>query len=407
MENFNINDIPAMSPPPGRTSNFNDPETMHPVVLGVAVSTMVLMTMAVMVRVYTKGVILKDMRLEEYFAILGTAGIIVWDSIFIHVSMHGFSRHLWDVRAVDVPHLAYMNYLAEISNAVTMWAAKCSILFQLKSLFCPGHSRGVVYWSIHALLFLNGAYHTAALFTFIFQCTPREKTWNALMEGQCINVAAATQVSGAVNLFLDLGILVTPVAAIFHLQMPTKRKLGISAVFGVGILTCAIAAFGVVLRIPLLYDPDLTWVITRVGIWTMVEYCGTILVGCMPSFPRFFTYLRGDPSTTSATGFSSPVSKATSRAYDHSRQESRGSHEHSETKSGNNKSITGIQVGIGITTSEVSLTDPALRNDDALLLNLHGLAIDDLPEFQFTFQFRAQPQAKIPNMLLNRRREKP
>lgn len=179
-----------------------------------------------------------------------------------------------------------MNYLAEISNAVTMWAAKCSILFQLSRLFCPGQSRDSIFWSIHSLLFINTAYHTAALFTFVFQCTPREKTWKMLMPGQCIDVAAATIVSGAVNLFLDLAILITPIVIVFRLQLPMRQKLGISAIFGVGILyglnisvlvqestltnfsTCAIAAFGVVLRIPLLSDPDLTWIITRVGIWT-------------------------------------------------------------------------------------------------------------------------------------------
>ncbi|KAK3934188.1 hypothetical protein QBC46DRAFT_400496 [Diplogelasinospora grovesii] len=296
-----IFDIPAMQPPPGLQSNFdNHPASLFPVILGVGVSTMVLMTIAVGIRIYTKSMILKDMRREEYFAIVATAGIILWDSIFIHVSLRGFSRHLWDIRAVDIPYLAYMSYLAEISNAPTMFAAKCSILFQLRTIFCTGQSRDSVFWIINALLALNAGYYTSAIFTFVFQCTPREKAWNPLMEGYCINVAAATVVSGAVNLFLDIGILFTPLWAIWHLQLPLKRKLGISAVFGVGILTCAIAAVGVAFRIPLLTDPDLTWWISKVGIWTMMEYFGTILVGCMPSFPRFFYSLRGTDSPGSA-----------------------------------------------------------------------------------------------------------
>ena len=46
----------------------------------------------------------------------------------------------------------------------------------------------------------------------------------------------------------------------------------------------------------------------------MVEYFGTILVGCMPSFPRFFLFLRGrEPSTQAAsTAASGPVSKGSS-----------------------------------------------------------------------------------------------
>ena len=187
------------------------------------------------------------------------AGMILWDGIFIHVSASGFSRHFWDIRLVDVHSLSYvsppplppshpltnttqMSYLAEISNAITMFAAKLSILFQLKRLFCTGQSRDAIYWAIHVLMFLDAAYYLSALFTFTFQCRPREKAWKALMEGQCINVAAATIVAGAMNLFLDVGILVVPFWAICHLQLPMKRKLGISAVFGVGILYVALSS---------------------------------------------------------------------------------------------------------------------------------------------------------------------
>ena len=35
-------------------------------------------------------------------------GIITWDAMFINVSADGFSRHLWDVRFVDVSHLSYV-----------------------------------------------------------------------------------------------------------------------------------------------------------------------------------------------------------------------------------------------------------------------------------------------------------
>ncbi|KAK3373130.1 hypothetical protein B0T24DRAFT_250336 [Lasiosphaeria ovina] len=385
---FDINSIPAMQPPPGQTSNFVDPETLHPIVLGVAIATMIVMTAAVTIRVYTKAFVMRDMRFEEYFAIVATAGIILWDAIFIHVSFHGFTRHLWDVRYVDVHHLSYMNYLAEISNSLTMFAAKCSILLQLKRLFCTGQSRDAIYWAIHALMFLDAAYYTSAVFTFVFQCNPREKTWNPLMEGTCINVAAATVVAGAVNLFLDLGILLVPFWAICHLQLPLKRKLGISAVFGVGILTCAIAAVGVSLRVPLLTDPDLTWLISKVGIWTMLEYCGTILVGCMPSFPRFFMHLRGrDPLTS---GSRSNNNNNNNNNYNHNHDNRSGGGHNNSNNNGTIGSAGGggyrpgmglvtpprnksaVAVGLALTTSEVSLSDAASCGAECVELE-HGV----------------------------------
>lgn len=292
---FDMTSIPAMLPPAGEKPNFIDPPTLHPLVLGIAISTMTCVLVVSSLRIFTKAYLMREFRVEEYFCVLATIGIVVWDSIYIHVSHSGFSRHLWDIRVSDVSHFAYMSYLAEISYALTMFAAKASILHQLKTLFCPDspshrrlftavtrreYARAVlkrdaanpIFWTLHILMFINGAYSIAAFFSYLFQCTPREKAWDligeAARQGSCVDVAAATVAGGVINLVLDMGILVVPIWAIWRLKLSVKRRLGISAVFGVGAVTCAIAAVGVAVRVPLLWDDDLTWIIAKVGIWT-------------------------------------------------------------------------------------------------------------------------------------------
>lgn len=252
--------------------------------------------------------------------------------------------------------MVQLSYLAEITNAPTMLMAKWSILFQFRRLFCTGQVRDATFWSIHILIFLCAAYYFSAVFTFTFQCLPREKTWNPLLEGHCINVSAAIVSQGAANLLLDLGILITPIWAVWNLQLSLKHKIGVSAVFGVGLLTCAIAAVGVVVRIPLLEDkdPDLTWLITKVGIWTMVEYCGTIFVGCMPSFPRFFLYITGrdDRGSTSGSQFHSNPTRPSTKQSNAPPTDYR-----SPTHSRNTSGGTTRTIGMAISTSEVSFSE--------------------------------------------------
>jgi hypothetical protein len=65
MSTFDLSSIPAMQPPPGMESNFDNPETMYPIVLGVAIATMTLMTIVVAIRIFTKAFIMRDMRIEE------------------------------------------------------------------------------------------------------------------------------------------------------------------------------------------------------------------------------------------------------------------------------------------------------------------------------------------------------
>lgn len=65
MATFSLQDIPAMLPPPGHTPNFDSPEDMHQTVFAVGVATMILTVTALAIRIYTKAVILKEMRAEE------------------------------------------------------------------------------------------------------------------------------------------------------------------------------------------------------------------------------------------------------------------------------------------------------------------------------------------------------
>ncbi|KZZ94255.1 hypothetical protein AAL_05222 [Moelleriella libera RCEF 2490] len=95
----------------------------------------------------------------------------------------------------------------------------------------------VVRWALNILIAVTITYYTATFFAFTFSCVPREKIWNPDMQGgHCIDTMSTIVVVGVINLLLDLGILAVPIWAIWHLQMPLKRKLGVMAVFDVGVL---------------------------------------------------------------------------------------------------------------------------------------------------------------------------
>lgn len=118
-----------------------------------------------------------------------------------------------------------------------MGAAKYFICVQLKRLFCPhGSSAGRVWWALQTVIVATIAYYISCFFTFLFQCVPREKIWNPMVEGRCIDNMAGVLSAGLINLILDLALLTIPCWAIWHLQMPLKRKLGAMSIFAVGIL---------------------------------------------------------------------------------------------------------------------------------------------------------------------------
>ncbi|KAI1440296.1 hypothetical protein F5Y02DRAFT_432484 [Annulohypoxylon stygium] len=319
-----ISQLPALAPPAGVVSNFVDPFTFYPWILAIGIISMVLMTLAVAIRIYTKAVILRAMKHEDYFAIFALIGFLIWDIIFIYLSSLGLSRNQWDIRAIDAPYYLYMMNIIEIIYGPSMLSAKYFVLVQLKRIFCPGSLKNSVWWILNGLIAATVAYYVACFFTFIFQCWPRPAIWNPLLapDAVCINFKVATLVSGVINMLLDIGIFLTPLWAIWLLQMPMKRKLGVISVFGVGFFTCAIAVLGVAFRVPLVTDDNLTMAIAKVGLFTFAEYIGTIFVGCMPLFPRFWASLSGKgplESRETKSSFSNSHTKEGSIAYHNSR----------------------------------------------------------------------------------------
>lgn len=103
-------------------------------------------------------------------------------------------------------------------------------------IFAPLRT-GLIYWCVHALVWGNLAFYTSVLFMTIFRCIPQDKIWNPEhVGGQCIDFNVAYLASGAVNIISDFLILLLPMLAIWRLQLASKRKLGISAVFATGLL---------------------------------------------------------------------------------------------------------------------------------------------------------------------------
>ncbi|KAI0428690.1 hypothetical protein F5Y09DRAFT_332375 [Xylaria sp. FL1042] len=119
--------------------------------------------------------------------------------------------------------------------------------------------KGRAFTTIRILIWASLLFYTAAFLTFLLACIPRGKISNPDLPGVCINTESSITVTGAINVLSDLAILIAPVAVIWKLQTPLKRKIGAAAVFGVGIM--------------------------------LGEFTAVILVACFPYSPRLYQHL--------------------------------------------------------------------------------------------------------------------
>lgn len=114
---------------------------------------------------------------------------------------------------------------------------KIAILIDWAHLFNPLKKRNFMLWAIRALLVANVIYYITATFLETFRCTPQRKTWDVFYEGgSChVDVVVLNLAASVVNVVSDVAILALPQWVIWRLNMTIPTKVGVSALFLIGI----------------------------------------------------------------------------------------------------------------------------------------------------------------------------
>lgn len=114
---------------------------------------------------------------------------------------------------------------------------KLSLLLQYLKFFVPIRNYSFMVLLTYLVIWSTSIFYIITTFFEIFPCTPREMFWNRLItNGHCFNINAVNITSAAINCFSDFVILLLPQGVIWRLQMPFRRKLGVSAIFLTGFL---------------------------------------------------------------------------------------------------------------------------------------------------------------------------
>ena len=113
---------------------------------------------------------------------------------------------------------------------------KSAILLEWTSIFVPMGTRDAFWWISNLVLAVHVLFYVSMIIVELTACTPFERNWNPLIAGKCLNTVGVAVAISAVNLFFDITIFLLPQRVIWSLNMRTQKKLGISFLFGVGVL---------------------------------------------------------------------------------------------------------------------------------------------------------------------------
>ncbi|KAI3336082.1 hypothetical protein F4824DRAFT_509910 [Ustulina deusta] len=272
-----IRDSPAASPPPGVIPNFDNPPNNDGLAIAVIISSIVITTLAVLIRVYSKVFCTR-----RPFFIAGTL-------VLVRISRGpGFFVHLWNLHVRDLEEFLYAYVVSTTLFCVTLLLAKVAILLEWTHIFVVKSNRSIFYWTCYGMIAVNTALYLATIITITNACNPRERIWQRYLPGTCIDLNAFNIFITVFHLISDILMLLLPQMVIWKLRLATKQKVGVSVVFSGGAIACVWAAGRVASAIHLSISRDTTGAYSQYIMWGLAEVTTSQIIFCVPAFPIIF-----------------------------------------------------------------------------------------------------------------------
>ncbi|KAK8016872.1 hypothetical protein PG993_015061 [Apiospora rasikravindrae] len=255
-------------------------------IIGGAVVFSLLPTAAVVLRLVARSR-LKDRKLDlsDWLIVLACIVAVAYQALAVACAVvGGMGYHMSEIMAVPEAGPASVTVLMKLVTVVVLfWSlslglTKLSILALYTKIFSIGSfvlvtqacAVFVVLWSM--VLFIGA-------FTI---CTPVEYNWDKFsVVGTCGDVRMLWAVTGGLNIFSDLVVMLLPMPYIYGLSLQLYKKIGLMVTFGIGLAVCIVSA----VRLAEIINIDMADFPYSGGIALMfsaLEPCLLVTAACIP-----------------------------------------------------------------------------------------------------------------------------
>jgi hypothetical protein len=146
---------------------------------------------------------------------------------------HGMRYHVTELPLANVTFIAQQLVAYQAVYYAAMASVKLSYLWFYLRIFPQQNFRKWI-WICMGLI---GGYWLGSMLQIFLICRPFEMNWNPTIPGgHCASYNVAFVTIGIFNMITDLIIMFLPIPFIRKLQMAIGTKLGLTAIFGIGLL---------------------------------------------------------------------------------------------------------------------------------------------------------------------------
>ncbi|RYP46533.1 hypothetical protein DL768_007280 [Monosporascus sp. mg162] len=222
--------------------------TEQGLVFAVGISSIVIIAVAMAIRVYVRLGIIKSVGSDDVLMVLGTVRepALLSTVISIDRSSVGNVRPLrrisgsrilrQDQIAIDdMTPMLQATYSTRLLYVVATMLVKMSLLIFYSRLDQP---------TLYILMFMVVGFSIASFGILTFSCYPPAMFWDVSgsIQGKCTDPntqQAFYDVHGALNIVIDLVIYTVPIPMLWKIQIPTRQKIALTFILGLGLVAVA------------------------------------------------------------------------------------------------------------------------------------------------------------------------
>ncbi|RYP20875.1 hypothetical protein DL767_009381 [Monosporascus sp. MG133] len=283
-------EMPAMAAPDGITPNFDNPPNQNGLAVAVLTLCLVVSTICVCLRVYARIYLLRKFQVEEVLTLSAYCLFIAqMYTGYALIEEPGYFVHQYNLKMKNLISTSYNILLMGCFYQTVLPLLKTAILVEwCRILKPPGNRLKSPFWLGCAfIIFVQISFGIACLILLNMQCTPHRSIWEFwLPDRKCFDLISLQLASGSIQLFSDVAMFLLPQKTIWELKMSWQKKLGVSVVFGLGVLACVSAAVRLSVTVTFGYDPDQMFALGPLVFWVDAESTCAFFIMCMPCLPK-------------------------------------------------------------------------------------------------------------------------
>ncbi|KAJ8117092.1 hypothetical protein ONZ43_g4292 [Nemania bipapillata] len=221
--------------------NYIDPESRAAAGQSIGSIFLVLVTIVLAIRVYSRKQLTNGFGLDDTFICLAYVPATAFTLTgIITQELFQWGRHIWDVEpkffTSNLLLMLVHFFLFDLATSLT----KLSILAMLRRLTAASSNK-----TEHAAVLILAALVTANCVVFliveVFQCWPISSAW--IITGaphSCINEEAHLMSANIVNTITDFVVVLLPIRTVMTCQLSRRQRAIVISLFGIGLIASSV-----------------------------------------------------------------------------------------------------------------------------------------------------------------------